>query len=69
MPDSDLVRPIRKRSVRHFRDVHGVFEGAMADIATENWWDRAFREEEEGASEQPVGGVMPAHDPETSSSR
>ena len=49
LPDSDLVRRMRK-SVRDLRDVHGVSEEAMANIAPESWRDRVFRAGEQGAS-------------------
>ena len=42
LPDSDFVRCICN-SIRDLRDVHGVSEEAMANIAPENWRARAFR--------------------------
>ena len=67
LPDCDLVRRIWN-SVRDLRDVHGASEEAMANIVPESWRDRAFRAGEQGASEQSIADVLPAHDAENISS-
>ena len=67
LPDSDLVRRIWN-SVRDLRDVHGVLEEAMANMVPKSWRGRAFRAGEQGASEQSVADVLPAHEAETISS-
>ena len=64
LPDSDLVRRMRK-SVRDLRDVHGVSEEAMANIAPESWRDRVFRAGQQGASRQSIADILPAHDAES----
>ena len=67
LPNSDLVCRICS-SVRDLRDIHGVSEEAMANVAPESWRNRAFRANEERASWQSDAEVLPAHDGETISS-
>ena len=64
LPNSDLVCRICS-SVRDLRDIHGVSEEAMANVAPESWRNRAFRVNEERTSWQSDVEVLPAHDGET----